>query len=87
MAGSGQSSGSSGEPLLRRWTMKLVLANIAILSALALSGAKVELAQRDQCESQCRAAHSQCRVADKSLSSPKCDAQLQACLDSCGKGR
>ena len=67
--------------------MKLILANIAILGALALGGAKVEFAQRDQCEQQCRQSHSQCRVADKSLSSPKCDAQLQACLDSCGKGR
>jgi hypothetical protein len=67
--------------------MKLILANLAILGAVALGGAKVELAQRDQCEQMCRQSHSQCRVADKSLSSPKCDAQLQACLDSCGKGR
>jgi hypothetical protein len=67
--------------------MKFVLENIALFGALALSGANVELAKRDQCEAQCRAAHSQCRLADKSLSSSKCDAQLQACIDNCGKNR
>jgi hypothetical protein len=67
--------------------MKFVLANVAIFGVLALSSAHVELGKRDQCESQCRAAHSQCRLADKSLSSSKCDAQLQACIDNCGRNR
>ena len=67
--------------------MKFVLANIAIFGALALAGGHLELGQREQCQAQCRAANNQCRVADKSLSSPKCDAQLQACLDRCGQSR
>jgi hypothetical protein len=67
--------------------MKLLLANLAILGIFAFGGPAVDLAQADQCVADCRSAHNQCRVAAKALSSPQCDAQLQACIDRCGKGR
>jgi hypothetical protein len=67
--------------------MKLALVYTAILAALALGGPAVDLAQADQCVAECRNAHNQCRVAAKALSSPQCDAQLQACIDRCGKNR
>ena len=67
--------------------MKLLLANVALLGALAFGAANVDMAQADQCVAQCRSAHNQCRLAAKAYASPQCDAQLQACIERCGKGR
>lgn len=67
--------------------MKLVLLNVAMIGFFAAGGGSIELANADQCVSQCRAAHNQCRIAAKAVSSPQCDAQLQACIERCGKGR
>jgi hypothetical protein len=38
-------------------------------------------AQGNACASTCRAAYSDCRIASKG--SPSCDAQFQACMQSC----
>jgi hypothetical protein len=59
--------------------MKTFLACLVI--AGAVGGATVQFANADNCVSQCRNAHNQCRIATKG--SPSCDAHLQACLDSC----
>ncbi|NOT70313.1 MAG: hypothetical protein HOP09_03220 [Hyphomicrobium sp.] len=67
--------------------MKLMLASLAIFGAFTVGGQRIELAAADQCVAQCRSAHNQCRLANKAVSSPQCDAQLQACIDRCGKGR
>lgn len=74
--------------------MKLALANFAIFGILAVGGSIVafgepgtDLAQADQCVSECRSEHNQCRVEAKAISSPQCDAKLQACIDRCGKNR
>jgi hypothetical protein len=65
--------------------MKLMLASVAILGVIAASVPNVEMAKPDSCASQCRAAHNQCRIAGKSYQSPQCDAQLQACMERCGR--
>ena len=67
------------------FAMKSVLAGMALFGLFAASEADVELAQADQCVQQCRAAHNQCRISTKG--SPGCDAQLQACMDSCRSQR
>lgn len=59
--------------------MKTALACLAIIAAVG--SATMQLANADNCVSQCRNAHNQCRIATKG--SPSCDAQLQACMDSC----
>ena len=61
--------------------MKLGFAALALFGIFAVGGATVQLANADQCVSQCRNAHNQCRISTKG--SPSCDAQLQSCLDSC----
>jgi hypothetical protein len=61
--------------------MSTAFAVIAVLGVLAVGDSGVELAQADQCVQQCRSAHNQCRINSKG--SPSCDAQLQACMDSC----
>ena len=38
-------------------------------------------ARADDCASQCRSRHNQCRLQTKG--SPSCDVQLQGCLQSC----
>lgn len=67
--------------------MKLVFANLAMIGIFAFGGSEIELAAADQCVAQCRSAHNQCRLAAKAVSAPHCDAQLQACIDRCAKGR
>jgi hypothetical protein len=67
--------------------MKLILLNVAMIGLLASGGGAIQLANADQCISQCRAAHNQCRIAAKAVSSPQCDAQLQACIERCGTSR
>jgi hypothetical protein len=64
--------------------MKFVLATTVILGVVAAGVPEVELARPEACVAQCRAAHNQCRMAAKSISAPKCDAQLQACIERCG---
>ncbi len=66
--------------------MKLALAGLMIFGGIVLGGANVQLARADNCVSQCRSAHNQCRIAAKAVSAPQCDAQLQACMERC-KGR
>jgi hypothetical protein len=67
--------------------MKLGFAALIIAGVLGAIGSTVELARADNCVAQCRAAHNQCRIAAKAVSAPQCDAQLQACIERCGKGR
>lgn len=67
--------------------MKLVLAGLAILGGIALGTGHSKLALADNCAAQCRSGHNQCRIAAKAVSAPQCDAQLQACLERCGKRR
>ena len=62
-------------------TMKTGLAGLALIGLFTFWGGNVQLANADQCVSQCRNAHNQCRISTKG--SPSCDAQLQSCLDSC----
>ena len=62
-------------------TMKTGLACLALIGLFSFWGGNVQLANADQCVSQCRNAHNQCRISTKG--SPSCDAQLQSCLDSC----
>ncbi len=56
-------------------------------SALAVlivdSNSSCALAQGNACASTCRSAYNDCRIATKGSSS--CDAQYQACLQSCVK--
>ena len=63
---------------------------LIVLTAVLLATAGVGVSSGDSlvtvqgnpsCIAQCRAAHSQCRVATRG--SPSCDAQLQSCLQSC----
>jgi len=49
--------------------------------ALGVSIASENVEVANSCAAQCRAAHNQCRIATKG--SPRCDAQLQACLSRC----
>lgn len=65
--------------------MKFLLASAAVLGLVAIGVPDVEMAKPDGCAAQCRAAHNQCRIAGKSYSSPQCDAQLQSCLERCGR--
>jgi hypothetical protein len=67
--------------------MKLMLASLSVIGLVATAVPNVDMAQADQCVAQCRSAHNQCRLAARSYSSPQCDAQLQACIERCGKGR
>jgi len=61
------------------------IALAAALLTLASSESPSNILHKAQanpsCVAQCRAAHSQCRVATKNSSS--CDAQLQSCLQTC----
>ena len=62
------------------------VAAIALLTGLAamvLDGGRSCANADGTCVSSCRAAHSDCRLRTKGSSS--CDAQLQACLQSCLK--
>lgn len=61
--------------------MKSAVAVVALFGFFTFGEANVELAQADQCVSQCRSAHNQCRISTKG--SPSCDAQLQSCMDGC----
>lgn len=65
--------------------MKLVLAGIAVLGGIHLGTSNIQLVRNENCVSQCRAAHNQCRIAAKAVSAPQCDAQLQACIERCGR--
>lgn len=68
--------------------MKSMVAGLAVLGAVAATAMPdVEMASRDSCVAQCRSAHNQCRIAAKAVSSPQCDAQLQACMERCSQSR
>lgn len=67
--------------------MKLTLAGLAIIGGIGIGTSNVQLARTDGCVAQCRSAHNQCRISAKAVSAPHCDAQLQACMERCGKGR
>lgn len=58
------------------------LTTLAVSAGTPLpSGPVIKVQGNPSCVTQCRAAHSQCRVQSKS--SQACDAQLQSCLQSC----
>lgn len=57
-------------------TLAIVFALFAVMLA-----SMVTLARADGCAGSCRASHNDCRVRSKG--SPQCDAQLQACVQSC----
>ncbi len=62
--------------------LALLTAGLASAGEAVSQGGGVMLAQGNpSCIAQCRAAHSQCRVATRG--SPSCDGQLQGCLNSC----
>ena len=65
--------------------MKSAIAVVALFGLFTFGDANVELAQADQCVSQCRNDHNQCRISTKG--SPSSDAQLQSCMDSCRSKR
>jgi len=67
----------------RKWseTTKSVIAVVVVGLLMLVTG--VLAARADDCAGQCRAHHNQCRIQTKG--SPSCDAQLQACLQSCLK--
>jgi hypothetical protein len=66
--------------------MKAYLSAAAVIAALGvLLGQTGFQAEANQCVSQCRAAHNQCRMATKG--SPSCDSQLQSCMDRCRSSR
>lgn len=68
--------------------MKSLIAGLALLGAVVATALpEVEMANSDSCIAQCRSAHNQCRLAAKSVSSPQCDAQLQACIERCSRLR
>lgn len=67
--------------MLKGFSMKSLVAGMALFGLFAANNVSVELAQSDQCVQQCRADHNQCRI--KTKGSPSCDSQLQACMDSC----
>lgn len=68
--------------------MKTLLAGLVLTGVVVAAGyPEVEMANRDGCIAQCRSAHNQCRLAAKSVSSPQCDAQLQACMERCSRLR
>lgn len=65
--------------------MKFILASAAIFGVIAVGLPPVEMAKPEACAAQCRAVHNQCRMAGRSYQSPQCDAQLQACMERCGR--
>jgi hypothetical protein len=68
--------------------MKSIVASLFLLGAVvAITFPNVVMANREGCVAQCRSAHNQCRIAAKAVSSPQCDAQLQACLERCSRSR
>ncbi len=48
--------------MLRGAIMKSAMAVVALFGLFTFGEANVELAQADQCVSQCRNAHNQCRI-------------------------
>jgi hypothetical protein len=60
-----------------------VAASIAVAVLIVTAGDGV---LADPCVQNCRAQHNACRMATKLLSSPSCDAQLQACIGQCFAG-
>lgn len=73
--------------VLHRIIALLVLAGVvASAGVTTLRGEIIVPVQGNpSCIAQCRAAHSQCRVATRG--SPSCDGQLQGCLQGCLRRR
>jgi hypothetical protein len=63
---------------------RLASAATAVFAGLTI--ACTDVARADPCVEQCRGQHNACRMATKLLSSPRCDAQLQACISQCFVG-
>lgn len=55
----------------------------AILAALIIVACSANVANADPCAIACRSQHNACRMATKLLYTPRCDAQLQACISQC----
>lgn len=53
---------------------------LAVLIFFAFAG---DPAKADPCATACRSQHNACRMATKLLYTPRCDAQLQACISQC----
>lgn len=62
-------------------SMALAVAFVMATAGVSLGGGPVPTQGNPSCITQCRAAHSQCRVHTRG--SQSCDAQLQACLQGC----
>lgn len=60
---------------------------VALAAVTAIFAPETAKANRAGCAAQCRAAHNQCRMAARSVSAPRCDAQLQSCLERCSRAR
>lgn len=56
------------------------MAVLAVLIFFAFAG---NAAKADPCAIACRSQHNACRMATKLLYTPRCDAQLQACISQC----
>ena len=59
------------------------LAEAAVVAALIVFAFAATPANADPCAVACRSEHNACRMAAKLLFSPRCDAQLQACISQC----
>lgn len=66
----------------RRRSLSKSIASAAVAGVVLLAAATGR-AYADPCVQGCRGAHNACRMATKLLSSPLCDAQLQACIGGC----
>ncbi|MFT3732030.1 MAG: hypothetical protein QM780_11525 [Hyphomicrobium sp.] len=55
----------------------------ALLAVGILFAVAVSPALADPCAIACRSQHNACRMAAKLLFTPRCDAQLQACISQC----
>jgi uncharacterized membrane protein len=72
---------------LKSQSWKVAAASLAMLALAAgpavMTTVTPAQAQGNACVASCKASHNQCRVATKGNAS--CDAQLQACLQTCIK--
>jgi hypothetical protein len=72
----------------RRYVSQALLASMkqggmAVLAILIYFTFAGNPAKADGCAISCRSQHNACRMAAKLLFSPRCDAQLQACISQC----
>ncbi len=65
----------------RNFVLIVLLTATLTATSMSMGDGILTVQGNPSCVAQCRAAHSQCRIASKG--SPSCDGQLQSCLQGC----